>query len=215
MQALLLRTALSVLLIGPLALHAARADITTWRDSSGSIHMTNLPPPEGAKIVKVVPESPRNVVASIPPTAPADAIAAMEVRNLAERVRQLEYELDLARQAPPPTVAYAAIPAPPPVQYAAPPVQYAVPMQYAGPAVVAPDAYGCDPLRFGCGNWWWPAGYPASVVVVGTPAFRRHMPHRAHHDFGRLQGDRKPTWVPAGTKPPPAARTSHPHGMTR
>src|SRR6185369_8925131 len=83
-----------------LATGVAHADVYTWTDESGMLNVSNLTPPEGAKIAKVVKESPRTTP---PPSAPPpDAAPPIEFQTLALRVRQLEYEVELARRQPPP-----------------------------------------------------------------------------------------------------------------
>ena len=123
----------------------ARADIYTWTDAAGRVNISNLSPPDGAKITSVLRESPK------PPVAIPVAVAPPpqpDVEALAARVRQLEWEAELAkRQAAAPTIIYAAPPAQQPVQY---PV-------YAPEPAPAPNygygnGYGCDPSWAGCAS---------------------------------------------------------------
>jgi len=142
----------------------ARADIYTWADASGAINVSNLSPPEGVRVISVARATPEATAAR--ETAAREAAQRAETQALEERVRQLESEAEARRQ--PPTVVYQA---PPPMPYwnerAPAPVQYAVSM--------APPAYtqGCDPGWISCGPGWFPGFYPASVVFVRAPGFRR------------------------------------------
>lgn len=169
-------TALPAVLAGTFGVPLAYADIYTWVDRSGTINVSNLAPAEGIRVTTVVH-------ANAPTTATRgdaarDAARQAEVQTLAERVRQLENEIELARHPVAPQVEYRAIPAPAAVPYAvdlAPP-----PAQYV--ANVAPPANaGCDPTWMDCGLWWGPSIYPASVVVLRAPNFRRFYPIRGGH----------------------------------
>jgi len=101
-----------------------------------------------------------------------DPAAQAEVQFLAQRVRQLEFEVELARRAPPP-MDYAAYSPPPPMQY----------MVDTGP----PQAnYGCDPSWLGCSGWGL-GGYPAGIVILNSPGFRRPMPGRGFHHRSPMQ----------------------------
>lgn len=147
----------------------AHADIYTWTDAAGRVNVSNITPPEGARVTRVRRDiSPK-------PDAPAsrDNAQQPDVRALADRVRQLEQELDVAKSAPAPTP----VPTPlaPPVvaiwNYVAPPVS---PVADAG--LYAQSSYGaCD---FNCGPAWASTMYPAGVAVVSAPALRRPHPLR-------------------------------------
>src|SRR5438034_941623 len=115
-----------------------------------------------------------------------EAARQAEVLALADRLRQLEREVEIARHPPPPPQ-YSVAPALPPVQYAyaaPPPAQYDVTPQASSQ---------CDPARTNCG----PFGviypfinpYPASVIVVRAPNFRRPPP-------GLVRGGRNPAPPP-------------------
>ena len=159
-------------LLATVCVSIARADIYTWTDASGRVNISNLTPPDGAHVTSVLREAPKPPVAM--PLAATTPQADVEV--LAARVRQLEWEADLARrQAAAPTIIYAAPATQQPVQYAgyapepapAPSYGYAYGYGY-GPG------NGCDPSWYGCGvGFGWPYYYP-SVVVVRAPAFHRH-----------------------------------------
>src|SRR6478672_6987900 len=113
----------------------ASADIYTWTDAGGRVNISNLAPPEGARVTSVLHEAPKPARSQAVETAPQP-----DVRALAERVMQLESELDLARRQPPPTVVYAA--APPQPQYSAQPIP-----QYAYPDPAPAPSYG---YGYGC-----------------------------------------------------------------
>ena len=162
--------------IGP---PVASADVYTWTDTKGVVNVSNLAPPDDARVEKVVHDVARAVV---PPPAPVlmpvvDPLAQAEVQTLATRVRQLEYEVDFARRQAAAPFDYASLP-PPPV------------MQYAPEPQVQPN-YGCDPSWFGCSGFAY-GGYPASVVVLAAPNFRRHFPIRNNHHPIAMQRNMHP-----------------------
>jgi hypothetical protein len=168
MDARLLRAALPAVLACTFGLRDACADIYTWTDAAGNVNISNLTPPEGAKVTSVMHEPPPRMP---PPPGPAvDSARQAEMQMLAERVRELEFEVELARrQAPPPVtypVAYPSVPPPQPVQYSVDPTP---PPDYG---------YGCDPGWSSCGLGWGSGFYPGSVIVVGAPGFRRPFASR-------------------------------------
>jgi hypothetical protein len=192
----LLRMVLVVALGCALSASAARADIYTWTDAGGRVNISNLTPPDGVRVTSVLRETPK------PPAQRAiDPVPQADVQALAERVRQLEWEADLARrQSPPPTVIYAA----------APPQQPIAPYPYAPeppppPSYAYDNGYGCDPSWAGCGFLWSPFGYPASVVVLSTPRFHRPGAFHGMHRTAFPQPMRPP-------RPPPGRS---PGGMHR
>jgi hypothetical protein len=151
-----------------LGANPAYADIYTWVDASGALNVSNLTPPDDARVLKVVHTSAEN------------SASKTDTQALADRVRQLEDQVEMARQQPPP-MAYMPPPAPP-VVYAppAPPVfQYIYAPQppaeqYANEA--PPANPWCDTRWSDCGygNGWWP--YYPGVFVVTTPNFNRFKP---------------------------------------
>jgi len=152
-----------------LGVSPAYADIYTWVDASGALNVSNLTPPDGARVIKVVH------------TSDEASASKADTQALADRVRQLEDQVQMARQQPPPLV-YAPPPAPP-VVYAppAPPViQYIYApqppdMQYT--VNQAPPANPwCDTTWSDCGygNGWLP--YYPGVFVVTAPNFNRFKP---------------------------------------
>jgi hypothetical protein len=175
MVARFLRFALPACILGAFGSQLAHADIYTWVDTTGTINVSNLAPPDGARVTSIIHASAAETAAR--DAAAREAARQAEVQALNERMRQLEGEVALAsRQAPP--ADYRPIAAPPVLQYfvnnvAPPPEQYAVD--------ATPPAYaGCNPGWIGCWGWW---AYPGSVVVVRAPNFRPTHPPRGQHDF--------------------------------
>jgi hypothetical protein len=161
-------------------LQIAHADIYTWTDADGRVNVSNLAPPAGARVTSVMHETAPKIAP--PSDSYREAARQAEALALADRVRQLESEVELARRPPPPPPEWAMAPAPPPVQYAYPP---APPAQYD----VTPQASSeCDPARTNCGPFGVLYPYPyQSVVVIRAPYFRRSRP-----DFDR--GGRHVAW---------------------
>ena len=71
----LVRGALTAMLAGTLfgafALPLAHADIYTWTDETGRVNLSNLTPPEGVKVTRVVQESARVIDNTSPPRTTA------------------------------------------------------------------------------------------------------------------------------------------------
>ena len=168
----ILRTALPVLVASTLGQQLAHADIYTWADASGAVNVSNLAPPDGARLIKVTHTSAADAARD---NAARDAARRAETLALEERVRQLEAEAEARRQAPPQVVYQA-----PPPQYRydppAPQVQYTV--------FSSPPEYsqGCDPGWLGCGAGWFPYFY-SPVVFVRSPGFRRFPVAPVPHHF--------------------------------
>ena len=177
---------------------SAHADIYTWVDASGTINVSNLPPPEGAKVTNIVRERAPEVLAR--EDAAREAARLAETQALAERVRQLEEQVAFgARPAPPADYRLAPPPASAPtiVQYfvdASPPAT-----DYPVSAPPPPyDPYNwCDPTWYGCG--FMPGFYPASVVVVSAPNGRRIRPAPHGSSFGPHSPMRPPLVPPLAT----------------
>jgi hypothetical protein len=183
----LLRASLPALVAGTWGLQLARADIYTWVDASGTINVSNLAPPEGVAVTRVTHASERG-----PPTSDDAARAAAqqsEMQALAERVGQLEAELELAQRPLAPPVNYPAIPAPPVMQYAdlAPPT-----LQYDIVSTAPPPIAACDGTWMDCGLGWFPGIYSASVVVLRPSNFRRFHPGYGGHHLAVRQAVRAP-----------------------
>jgi hypothetical protein len=176
MDTRLLRASLPALLAGTFGLQLAHADIYTWVDGSGSINVSNVAPPEGVRVASITHASPPAAVARA--DAAREAARQAEVEALAQRVRELEDDVELARRQAPPPVDYRAIPPPPVIQYLVlpPPAQYAL-----NPAL--PANTGCDPAWTDCGPWGFSGIYPTSVVVLRASNFRHFHPGRGGHRF--------------------------------
>ena len=169
-----LRAVLPVVLAGSFGAPLARADIYTWIDASGVTNVSNLPPPEGVQVTKILRGLPPEIVAR--EDAARDAARQAEAQALAERVRQLEDEV-AARQALPPPMVYASLPQPPMIQYIVEPAPQQI--AYVTPPSQTYSSSGCDPSWAGCALSWFPGFYPASVLVV--PGFRPAHPTRPHN----------------------------------
>lgn len=168
-------------IIGATVPLAAQADIFTWVDASGKVNVSNLDPPEGVRVTSVMHLNPPKVTP--PSDAQREALREQEVQALAERVQQLQNEVEYARQQPQ-RVDYRVAPPPPMMppmppmmpyggEWAAPAPSYAyAPQQVAAPA-------GCDPAYVGC-----PFGFTplySTLVVVRAPNFRRPGPIHGRH----------------------------------
>ena len=183
----LVRGALPAVLAGTLvgagALPLAHADIYTWTDESGRVNVSNLAPPEGARVMSVMRENTATVAAREAARETAlEAMREAEVRALAERVRQLQSEVEIARRPAPPQVEYRPIPTPVYIPF---PIEVAAPPQYVATSPMTNG--GCSFGWPDCGLGWYPGIYPANVVVVRPPHFRRDRP-----DHGRDLPDRQP-----------------------
>jgi hypothetical protein len=176
--------ALPAILAAALGTRAAHADVYTWTDRSGRVNVSNIAPPEGVRVDRVVHVDPPKITPDA--LAARDAAHAAEVQALNERVAQLQDEVERTRTQVPPPVPYRVVapPPPPPVQVV---VNVAPPQPYPPPvAAVAPD---CDPLMFGCPPFVAPVG----VVVLRDPRFHRsHRFHRFDHSRAsqRMRGAR-------------------------
>ena len=176
MHPFLLRTAVSAVLAGALGVPLAHADVYTWTDVSGRLNVSNLAPPEGVHVSRVVHEDPSKVR---PPAPPRDAARDAEMQALNERVAELQDQVDRAQRQPPaPVVAYRAV-APPPVQVTVNVVPPAPAADYAASPAYPP---GCDPTVFGCPVF----GYPVGVVVLKAPRFHRFDRFNRFDRFDRL-----------------------------
>ena len=157
------------LLAGAVGLPCAHADVYTWVDASGIVNVSNLAPPEGARVTSVIPTV-QKTAAQV--EADREAARRAEILALNDRVSRLQEELDQSRrQAPPMSYGYAAPPPVPQYVYLAPPeVSYAMdaPTQWA---------LSCD-WPYNCGGGWGAWGYPPAIVVLGGGDFRRGGPHR-------------------------------------
>jgi len=181
----LLRAALTAMLALAGALPLAHADIYTWTDDKGRVNISNVEPPEGARVTSVLRENKALTAANeAAREAAREALREAEVRALAERVRQLQAEVELARRPAPPPVA-----APTPVfvpyggDFAPPPVQY-INIVNATPSGGGTGG-GCYSGWPDCTFGWYPGGfYPVSVVFPRERHFRRDHPVPTPHFRG-------------------------------
>ncbi|HZI83061.1 MAG TPA: DUF4124 domain-containing protein [Casimicrobiaceae bacterium] len=177
------RAGLVMMMVGMSAPPLARAEIYTWIDASGVTNVSNLPPPDGAKVTKVQHAPPPEIVAR--EDAARDAARRAETQALAERVRQLEADAaSPARFAPPPD--YVPV-APPVIQYIiqapSPPMQQTVEVS---PPQSGYGYGGCDPSWAGCALSWFPGFFP--FVVVQPPLH----PMRPGHGAPKMTTPRLP-----------------------
>jgi hypothetical protein len=171
------------------AMTAAHADVYNWVDRDGTVTVSNLAPPEGVRVTKVVHTSAKEKAA-------VDAARAAQLQALSERVRDLEQQVQSARSLPPPDVGYPPMMAPPPMPYAMsgmPPVQqYVVVESQPSPPIGNP--YGCDPTWASCwSSFYGPLIYPGVVVR-----------HSGRHHFHPPRGGGR---APGSHRPMMAART--------
>ena len=168
MRTRLLAAAWPAVLACSFGLQPARADIYTWFDASGTVNVSNLSPPEDARVTNVTREALQKTATR--DDAAREALRQAELQALSDRVRQLENETEVARRpVPPPQVVYVPVPAPAPVQYEV--------------EMTPPAGGGCDPWWASCGGWWGSGFYPASVIVVRAPNFHRSPPGHPGHRF--------------------------------
>ena len=161
--------AAAIVFAGVLGSQPAYADIYTWIDDSGSINVSNLTPPEGVRITKTVRESAPRIVARTDPAS--DSVRQGEVQALAERVRQLEGELAISQSQIPPPLAYPSMPPTPVIQYFIDAGSTQVQYNSVGQA-------GCGATWTDCGAGWNTGIFPAGIVFIPAPNFRR-LPPRA------------------------------------
>ncbi len=202
----LLRACWAGALAAAIGVPIANADIYTWVDASGRVTVSNLDPPKDVKVTNVVH------VKDTPKPAPTEdatreALRQAEVQALADRVRQLQDEVDAARRQPPVQIDYNIVAAPPQMAYAG---EWAPPEPaYAPPA---PVASGCDPSWYGCA-FGWPGVYGTSVVVVNGSRPHRFFPGKGggRRFFGppHVQPQPHPPWGPPLVASAPIGRRFH------
>ena len=164
------------------ALPPAHADIYTWTDETGRVNISNLSPPEGARVTKVVHETAGKPAAR---DEAREALREAEVRLLAERVRQLQNDVELAKRPAPPPVEYRAVQ---PAPVAPPIIQYITLEAPQYPAAAPQPAntgcnYGWPDCTFGWYPGFYPVGYPVSVFPRERH-FRRDKPVPTPHSRG-------------------------------
>jgi hypothetical protein len=179
-------------LVPMLAAAPALADIFTWVDKGGLTHVSNLPPPEDARVLRVSRAAPRDPERE---AAMREAQQQAEVRALDERMRLMAMELEESRRQPPPPPVI--VVAPPAVYYAPPPAPVIV-------NVVSPPAPDCAYGWGDCGVGSWgayPVFYPS--YPVNTWFGRGGKGHRkgvTPHGYGNTKYD---YMIPPLVPPPP------------
>ena len=138
------------------ALNCAHADVYAWVDATGSVTLSDLPPPAGVRVISVINNTePASVRPD--PSAERESAHRAEVQALSDRVRQLERQVELATYQPPPVV------------------------QYAPASAMWPSA----PCSWAdCGPWYSTPGYPIGFGVVFAPSHGFHRSHRFHGSHG-------------------------------
>ena len=169
---------------------SARPDVYVWIDTAGVRNVSNLPPPEGVRMVSVTRAAPKDPAQE---AAFRDAAREAEMRALRERVQQLQAEVEHVRREPSPAVAV--------LQPQAPPTPYVIVVSPppAPVPVYAQPAGECAYPWNNCGFGFWPGFFPASVVVVRDRHFRHDRP--IHHLPPRLVGGINIPSKPPGRKP--------------
>ena len=173
------------------ALAPARAEIYTYVDPQGRVNVSNLAPPDGARVTRVVHEAPPNPYND----AAREAAQRDEMQRLAQRVDQLQYELQLAARQPPPAPAPQVVVVPMPAPAPAPYYVDAAP----APAYAQDCSYGWN----GCDAWWGGAFAPFATFVYvpsgrgASPGFRGGRDAHGGGHFGR-----PPMPMPMPRRPP-------------
>jgi hypothetical protein len=164
------------------AMTVAYADVYNWVDREGTVTASNLTPPEGVRVTKVVHTSAKEKAA-------VDAARAAQLQALSDRVRDLEQQVQSAKSGPPPDVAFPPMIAAPPMPYASnrmPAVQQYVVVE-PPPSPPNGNPYGCDPTWASCwSSFYGPLVYPGVVLVNGSG--HRHHAHRGGGHNGSRHG---------------------------
>jgi hypothetical protein len=196
MTGIIVKTGLFTALAGLLGAQPASADVYTWVDAKGQLNISNLTPPEGARVTGVVHVAP-------PPPNPyaeaaREAAHQAEVQALSQRLSQLEGELqDAARRPPPAPAPQLVMMMPPPVQYAAEP---------APAPVAAPDCgYGWN----GCNPYWASGFAPYTTVYLVAPSLRPRPPFHGRPPHGFVP---RPPMKDDASPRPGHASLVRPHG---
>jgi hypothetical protein len=145
-------------LLGALMLPCvAGAEIYGWVDPSGNVTYSNLPPPQSARVFDIIKETPLPTPEA---QAAMDAAQRIRMKELEERLQQLERER-------------------PPVLAAAPP--YPAPYAPSNAGYGPPPSYGpgCDSEYFDCDGWIGPAYY---VAGLGPYPYRFHRGEFRNHN---------------------------------
>jgi hypothetical protein len=167
-------------LAGMFGVQPAWADVYVWTDASGRMNVSNLSPPDGAHVTRVIPSPPKSEARE---EAAREAARRAEIQALNDRVARLSDQLEQSRREAAVPVAY---PVPSPVAYPPPPVsQYATwappPVQYVvdtSPQTPIGCGYAWNDCGAAWGAWSWP--YFTNVVVVRDKNFRHVRPGLGH-----------------------------------
>jgi hypothetical protein len=169
-----LRATLVAALAVPLGVGVAHAEIYTWVDAKGVVNVGNEPPPDGVRVTGVTPAVPQKIAAYY--EAAREVARQAELQAMADRVRQLEYEAEVARWTPPPQPQIIN-----PVVNQWTPVTYNIEISQP-----ASTSSGCDSDWAGwggCGGWGG-AGYYSPGYIVNRPVRPpRPKPVRADRPF--------------------------------
>ncbi len=109
----LLTTLLSPVVFCSLGLQDAHADVYAWEDKAGHLTFSDVPPPPGARVLETVSENQTKDGGPAPSASPRGTAQESEVRNLSERVRQIEQQVDLASTPATSVKQYESVPPPP------------------------------------------------------------------------------------------------------
>ncbi len=155
----------------------AHADVYTWVDRDGNVTVSNVQPPDGARVTKVARTSAADKAAS---DRARESARDAEMRALADRVRELEQQVQAATAAPPPDVVYPTVPSPN-VRFAMqpPPLEVPYPVEQPAPEYAAPD---CPPGWISCWGYW---SVPGIVVIDNGHGHRSHGGHGGVRGGGR------------------------------
>lgn len=129
-----------------LGLPCAHADVYAWIDASGTLVLSDLTPPPGARVIDVVADSAPAVSTRASAAASYEADRQGEIDFLSERVRLLERTVELAGRQPA-AATYGIVP------------------------TQGMNGW-CDSAWSYCGPWWGPAIYPGIIAVSPAPRFR-------------------------------------------
>ena len=156
-----------------LAAASAQADIYTWVDKKGVTNVSNLPPPEDARVTNVSRAAPKDPARE---AAAREASHQAELRAVNERLAQLQEQFEQTRREPP--LAY---PPPPPIVVVAPPAPPSIINVMSAPAPsYGSYGSGCD-FAFGdCGF----GGWCARLLRARNDRRTRQRRGKAHRRYG-------------------------------
>jgi hypothetical protein len=184
---------LAVVILPLFAGAPAFADIYTWVEKDGTTHVSNLAPPQDARVLRVSRTAPPDPERD---AALREATRQAEVRALDERLRQVSMELEESRRQPPPPPVVVIAP-PPPAYYAPPPAPTIV-------NVVTPQGpSGCDYGWGDCGFGLWPYYAVTYPSYPGNTWFGRGGKHPRKGPMPHSYTTRYNHLIPPLVPPPP------------